>query len=294
MVDHRAATRSGIVICTCAPGNGGSSLVERDVFIPTRDDRDASCSASNRQLAIPPADVPANPRKTLAAARVAEPAHAARITASSSAIASSHRSPRRPCALSSDWRNPMPASHTAICTTRRPRRFCHCTSERPPSRHAPRARRCSGTLPRASSRSPSSRVGSRLSSFDEDRLRLRLDPADDFMHVLALGDGRDLEQHVGFSGRRAREARPRASRTPLPRSERMRARPVRGRLLGLGRVERRALRARLRERKQRREPVRRRPPRMPRVDEDLLVGRQRRELLAAPIRRSGRRATVER
>jgi hypothetical protein len=58
------------------------------------------------------------------------------ISAASSAVASLHRSPKRfACAASSERRKPMPASLTAITTTRRPsrrRNVYACTATQPP------------------------------------------------------------------------------------------------------------------------------------------------------------------
>ncbi len=67
-----SSTRSGIVIWTCDPGNGGKTLEQRSIVVPRRHDRDASRPAANRQLAFPLPQEIARSREPLSAPAVAE------------------------------------------------------------------------------------------------------------------------------------------------------------------------------------------------------------------------------
>ena len=99
------------------------------------------------------------------------------------------------------------------------------------------------------------------------------------MHVFALRDGRDLEQHARLAAvARARHVAVQIEDL-LGVLVEARARPVRRRVVVLRPGERRALRARLPERQQRRERVRRCPPRVAGIDEDLLIARERGHLI---------------
>ena len=119
------AIRSGIVICTWAPGNGRELLVERNVLVPARARSQCApcrcgptaCRPSVRRNSRTPASPWPRPgsRKRLTP----------RITASSSAIASSQRSLRAgPARSRATGGSRRPRRTPRSRTTRRPSRFC--------------------------------------------------------------------------------------------------------------------------------------------------------------------------
>ena len=198
-VDHHRGppeTRSGIVIWTCEPETGPASPAAGRRRPSSARSRSAPCRCA-RSACRPTSHVTSHAGKPLAAARVAEAAHAANhrllqrlgvvppvaahaARARSPATAGS-RCPRR-------TRRSPPRAGRAACAT--------CTSAPPPSRRARRARRCSGTTSESVIAKPIVAFGVEVQLLREDRLRLLLDAPDDLVHVLALRDRRDLEQHA--------------------------------------------------------------------------------------------------
>src|SRR5919108_2911254 len=228
---------------------------------------------------IPSADVPANPRKTLAAASVAEPRHRSherifqrhriippistasplrgfeRLTKTNARVAHGdlHDAPAESLLPSIGLHGDPSAALRVLDDVLARLRQRHCEAHR--------------------------RARVEVELLREDGLCFRLNPADDFVHVLALGDRCDLEQHVRLCGAARAGYGAMHLEEILRVAKKVRARPIRRGFLPFRRVQRRPLGARLSQAQERGEPIRRGPAGVTRVNEHTLVRRQRSDLL---------------
>ena len=249
---------------------------ERDVLIPTRHDRDPRRAAAHRQLSIPLADVLSRAGESLSAAG-SRNRLTPRITASSSAAASSHVGSARAGRALQRPTESDPASHTAITTTRRPSRFASVRLHGHPSA-APRV--LHDVLARFGQRHREAHVALRRdAALRENLLRLLLNAPDDVVHVSLLATG-------VISSSTLDSPRLRRSRILAVQIEHRSAcwkNPVRAQYDAVSSFSGTANVARsarvCAERQQRREPIRRCPPRMAGIDEHLFIAGERGHLI---------------
>src|SRR6185437_791097 len=231
-------------------------LLQGNVIVPTRHDRDAGRARADRQLAIPPTNVTTDAGQTLSATGISEAAHAAndRFLEGHAVVPS--------IATRATLRRLERLAEADAGIAHRDHDDAPAESLLPTVGLHGHPTAASGVLDNVLTRfaqrhrEAHRRLGVDVELFDENRLRLLLDSPNDVVHVVTLGDGRDLEQHLGLgAGARAGNGSMQLERV-FGELEESGARPVRAGVVGLRDVQRGTLGARLGEGEERRKAVR--------------------------------------